>query len=519
MVVMNVGGWSADTEMLVDSATGRLTKRCPLTTSTTTTAATCCGYSESVNGYSSTFAGENGLVGIISDVDDGLRTSSSGSVFVGPPLSVACRMDLDASAAAARRRLSDGGIHRHMAGLMDIATSDADDYLPKRAGNTVDRVTDMPPPSAPVTPQAGPGAPGRLLGGVLSQQRSASNSMLHAATSSSSRVRGAVLAKSCGDALLQRAAVGMSTSAVTSGTAGRSSSSASSTPRSRGSPACAHHHSSARVAGIRSSLSLSSSRLPDVGTGSSATRVPSYLALDDHRYTLRGPPPPNPQPPPSKIQKTGSRSSGMRQSASSGSLVGVTSILEAFLRTTRPIDPNKGSNAALAAAGLSHLPLGGNRAAATQTTAADHGVDDDASGTLLKKLLTGEIDQSSFSAAGERTSTTKTITSSAEQTATNTVTADVGCLLAEGFGFDGDLYLDDPQSMSLSLLDDVADDGLWMTAHTDDFDEKVDYSMSCVVNVGVPFLMVSSGTHSTKKTDKKKIKYLNTTLLCSTQRK
>ena len=55
-------------------------------------------------------------------------------------------------------------------------------------------------------------------------------------------------------------------------------------------------------------------------------------------------------------------------------------------------------------------------------------------------------------------------------------------LLAGGFQFERDPYLDDPQSMSLSLLDD---DGLWITAHTDDFDEKVDSSMCCIVDVFV----------------------------------
>ena len=470
---MTAGGWSTETGMLVDSAAGRPPKHYPITT-------TSCGYTDSINSRNASYgiaaASENSHVDLINNVDDGLRTSASGAVFVGPPLSVACRMDLDVPATAARRRLSDGGFQQHMAGQMsDMATGDANDYLLKRGSGVVD----MPPPAAPMALQVGCGA-GRLLGGVL-RQRSALDSMLHATASTSSRVRGAVLAKSCGDALLQRAAVGLSTSATTpvhSTTARRSPVSPASTAKSRGTPSS--HQSSARVNGIRSS---SSSRLTDVGSSGTAGRVSSYLALDDHRYTLRVPPPSNPQPPPSKIQKTGSRSSGMRSSASSGSLVGVTSILEAFLRTTRPMDPNKGSNAALVAAGLSHLPLRGDRAAATRATAADQGVDDDASGTLLKKLLTGEIDQTdvqtSFPAGTETTSTTETI--SDNQTATDTVTSAVDSLLAEGFGFDGDLYLDDPQSVSLSLLDDVADDGLWMTAHNDDFDDKVDHSMSCIV--------------------------------------
>lgn len=469
MIVMTTaGGWSAETEMVVDSAARTLTKQYAITTSTST--ASSYSYSDPVTGYNSTLGGaigENSLVDLISNVDDGLRTSASGAVFVGPPLSVACSMGLDASAAAARRRLSDGGLQQRT--MSDMATRDADEYLVKHG-----RVTEMPPPAAPVAPPAGPGA-GRFLGDLVGKrQRSASNSML-----TSSRVRGAALAKSCGDAVLQRAAVGLSIAAAPARptTSGRSPASTASTARSRGTSAAAAQQSSARVAGIRSSLS--SSRLSDVGGGGSAGRVPSYLALDDHRYTLRVPPPPNPQPPPSKIQKTESRSSGMRPCASSGSLVGVTSILEAFLRTTRPMDPNKGSNAALAAAGLAHLPLTGDRAAVTRASPADPGVDDDASGTLLKKLLTGEIDQSSFPSATEATSTTQAF--SDVQPARDTVTSTVDCLLAEGLEFEGDLYLDDPQSMSLSLLDDVADDALWITAHTNDFDDKVDDLMSCML--------------------------------------
>ena len=79
--------------------------------------------------------------------------------------------------------------------------------------------------------------------------------------------------------------------------------------------------------------------------------------------------------------------------------------------------------------------------------------------------------QSSFPGTG--TSTTQEICD--EQTARETVNS----LLAEGFSLAGELNLDDPQSMSLSLLDD---DGLWMTAHADDFDDKVDLSPSCIVD-------------------------------------
>ena len=456
------GGWSAETEMLA----GRQTTQCP------TTMTTVYNYSDPITGCNGTF-GDSRLA---MDVDGRLQTSVSGALFVVPPLLVGGRANLDASAPA-RRRLSDSGFRQHAAGLMSgMATGDVDYCLLRHGGRIV---TDMPPPASP---QVGTSA-GRVLGGVLGQ-RSGSKSMLNAATSSSSRVRGAVLAKSCGDALLQRAAVGLSKSAAagptrsTAAVAGRSPASAAFAAKSRGSPASSRgspassrgspasglQQSSARVAGIRSSLS--SSRLSDAG------RVPAYLALDDHRYTLRVPPPPNPHTPPSKIQKTGSRSSGIRQSASSGSLVGVTSILEAFLRTTRPMDPNQGSNAALAAAGLAHLPLSGNQTAVTPAAAADHGVDDDASGTLLKKLLTGEIDQNDVQTSFPAGTTTTPTTEAIFVNATDTVTS-MDTLLAEGFGFEGDLCLDDPQSMSLSLLDDVADDGLWITAHTDDLYDKV----------------------------------------------
>lgn len=380
-------------------------------------------------------------------VDGGLRTSASGAVFVGRPLPVSSCLDVD----AARRRLSDSGLGYHMVATMsDLATSDVDERLLKPASD--DRKTAMAPPGPPPSPQTGPAA------ARLAAQRSASISLLN----SSARVRGAVLAKSCGDALLKRAAAGL----VTRTPAGRSPVTVS---RSRAGPP-SQPSSSARVAGIRSSSS-SSQLAADHDAG---RRVPSYLALDDHRYTLRVPPPSTPQPPPSKVPKTGSRSSsGMRQSASYGNLVGVTSILEAFLRSSRPMDPNMGSNAALAAAGLSHLPLS---RAATATTADqpvnDDDDDDDASGTLLKKLLTGKFDQSDVHRSLQPTSATV----SNHQKTSGAVTSTVDSLLAEGFGLDGDLSLEDPQNMSLSLLDCVADDGLWITTHTDDFDDKVDIS-------------------------------------------
>ena len=449
MMMMMTGGWSGESEMLVDgiSAT-RLTQQCPATTSTTTS----YRHSVSVSDYNTTFGG-SALVDLI-NCAEGLRTSTSGAVFVGPPLSVACGMDVDASPATVRLRLSDGGLRQHVVGVMsDRAATVVDDRPRQPAGGTVNRLTDMPPP---VARQVGRGAE-RLVDGVLAQ-RAASISVLHAAASTTSRVRGggggASLARSCGDALLKRAAVGLANHRTA---AGRS------TARSRGAPS-----SSARVAaGIRSSSS--SSRLSD-GDGCGAGRVPSYLALDDHRYTLRCPPPTttNPQPPPSKVPKTGSRLSGMRQSASSGSLVGVTSILEAFLRTTRPMDPNKGSNAALAAAGLSHLPLGG---AATRAISADHAVDDDdASGTLLKKLLTGEFDQNDVQRSFQTTSGPSEMVVDSQTPAHGAAASTVDSLLAEGFALDADF--------SFNLLDDMPDDGLWMTTHADDFDDKVDHLMS-----------------------------------------
>jgi len=397
--------------MLDEDAARRSTQ---LTTSNTSSSH---DYSDSIN---SSF-GLDLVAGSSNNIDDGLQTSTSGAVFVGPPLSVASRVDLEA-----RRRLSDdGGLRRLMS---DLATGD--DVMP-------------PPPSTARPLVCGPT---RLVGGVLGPR---GGSVLPA----SSRVRGAVLAKSCGDAFLKRAAVGLSTAAAAAAhrsPAARSP--ATATTRSKAAP------TPARVAGIRSSLS--SSQLAD--DAPAGGRVPSYLALGDHRYTLRAPPPPNPHPPPSKIQRTGS--GGMRTSASQGNLVGVTSILEAFLRSTRPLDPNKGSNAALAAAGLAHLPL----RAATASPPAD---DDDGSGTLLKKLLTGEINQNEV----QRTCPTDAGTiSSAGRTSKVMLPSAMDSLLAVELDFDGDFTLDDPRTMSLSLLDDVADDGLWITAHTDDFDNKVD---------------------------------------------
>jgi len=295
--------------------------------------------------------------------DDGLRTSTSGAVFVGPP-AAACRAD-------ARR-------------------------------------TAMPPPPAAAAPLLGPPA-----GRGAAARRLVDSSLTVLQAAAASRVpRG--LARSCGDALLKRAA--------TVGLANHRAPAARSSARSRGgAPARAR------------------------SDGGDPGRVPSYLALDDHRYTLRCPPP---NQPPSKTARTGAS----RQSANS--LVGVTSILEAFLRSTRPVDPNQGSNAALAAAGLAHLPLPGRDRATAASAAAAAADDDDASGTLLKKLLTGEFDQGDVRRA----------TSCVSQASS----AAVDSLLSDGLALDG------CGEFSFNLLDDVPDDALWMNTHADDFSDKVD---------------------------------------------
>ena len=129
--------------------------------------------------------------------------------------------------------------------------------------------------------------------------------------------------------------------------------------------------------------------------GRSSNTINYNSALDDHKYFAIK----QTESPPAKRVVRNSRSiqNSTNAAATIGSAVpapdGKMSILEAFLRATCQFDPNKGSNAALAAEGMSHLCI--------EETNDD--VDTSArNGNILKKLLLGQINQRDVHRCEER---------------------------------------------------------------------------------------------------------------------
>jgi len=236
-----------------------------------------------------------------------------------------------------------------------------------------------------------------------------------------------------------------------------------------------------RVGRIRSSTS--SSRLTDVRGGRPGP--PNQTYLDDHRYTMKMFPT---GPPQSRRHPSLPKSSSTSRLSGCG---GNTSILEMFLRSSRQMDPNKGSNAALAAEGLGNLHLG--HCSLADNVEDEDEVDDERSGTLLMQLLTGKMDQNDVHRERQREisdrSNRNVIAPICQQQApsvaavqqlisTHCVSGDdhdedstlktvtsVDSLLVDDLGF-----LNDQQSIGL-LEDFDAADALWMTASIDVLDD------------------------------------------------
>lgn len=313
---------------------------------------------------------------------------------------------------------------QQVAGLADMVVGDEEEYIlqftpaPKSTG-VVHRINSTPPAAVGAArpsqaPNSGvPSTSGSpLIGGVFGVPSSLKNCETKALT----RIRSGAVATSCGSLL--RHSVSVPTSVKSAAAISKDSA------------------ASVRVGGSRSHTSVARGDMK----GGRATTA-SLLALDDHRYTLKSVPNPPTQ------SKSGRSRKGNTASASSSTVPysGKMSILEAFLRSTRPLDPNKGSNAALAAEGLAHLRI----------EADDE--DDRRSGTILKKLLTGEIDQSEVHRCEERVIQER-------------ANCSIGQTIGEGFGLGTDLLLEDAEAASVLLCEDIGGGagGLWMNAENED---------------------------------------------------
>lgn len=184
------------------------------------------------------------------------------------------------------------------------------------------------------------------------------------------------------------------------------------------------------------SCSDSSNSGMDIGRPSRGT----YSPLEDHRYYARVKR--SESPPPLK-KRNFSINSGMHSKSCSSEhdkMVSVRpkmSILETFLRATCPLDPNKGSDAALATEGMLNLCIREPKAPKKKQLACNNG-----SNNLLKKLLTGEIDDDEEPKEPEESSARVSYDSSQ-----NDYLAD--SLLIDGFGLDAGLSIDEKGIFSM----------------------------------------------------------------------
>lgn len=249
---------------------------------------------------------------------------------------------------------------QQVAGLADMTVGDEEEYILQFNVGDGNKAANHVAGSTTASSSAAATQGSALLGGVFSHRGPVPASLKNCETKALARVRGGAVASSCG--ALLRHSVSIPSGMKPGGSATREGMQRSAGGRSQNSGAA--HPTCARG---------------DMKGG----RVNALaFALEDHRYTLK----PSHNPPVargSRGRKSSAAPSSSAQGAAAPPCSGKMSILEAFLRSTRPLDPNKGSNAALAAEGLAHLRL----------ETGDGDVCRSSSGTILKKLLTGEIDQ------------------------------------------------------------------------------------------------------------------------------
>ena len=150
--------------------------------------------------------------------------------------------------------------------------------------------------------------------------------------------------------------------------------------------------------------------------------VLAYSALADHIYSQQ-----LLASPPTKVSR---KAAGMNHNKN-------TSILEAFLCSTKPIDPNKGSNAALEDVGLAQLCIK-DRSIVMKGHLHKNSL-------LLEKLLTGELEEADF-----HRSELEVI----KERRQLPLAMPVESPLTDDFGLYTDLCLDDPQSMGIGLMGD-----------------------------------------------------------------
>lgn len=239
--------------------------------------------------------------------------------------------------------------------------------------------------------------------------------------------------------------------------------------------------------GVSSSNLLSRNSDRSVSTcdmrGGRSSSISLHPGLDDHRYTLK----PAQSQSSNKLSRqkrfsnnnnnsnsfTRASNSSFNHGSSTSSLcssngkVRANSILEAFLRSTRPMDPNKGSNAVLAAEGLTYLQNDSHeRKEAIDPPLRNGG---SSSGMLLKKLLTGEIDQREILEEKEEDMLEDHGTLYRNHIGLSNGQLSIESPLTDGFGLDVDLNMDDSHILGTLLESEVANmqDSVWLEDLTD----------------------------------------------------
>jgi len=395
-----------------------------------------------------------------------LAASNGGNKYVAVPVHSSLTMDQQRSPSVVNVSRSSGlcstvsSLHQHMADMNDMSATagDASDFVLRYAAKSNTQLNTKSDEAFIQHPTASrvvhPMQNSALLGSVFSQC-GAISSLRTCEPKALGRIKGGVVATSCGTLLRHSVSIpnAMNTASV---------------------------QSSASKANGKSMLDskVRNGTLSSTRTNNNDPAIPScdmrggratsaYPGLDDHRYTLKQVPPNHNV---SKLRKSGgahaSNPSFCGQDGNMRMAGDTTSILEAFLRSTRPMDPNKGSNAALAAEGLSYLRLDERQSREKPDSSGGLGGNGGcATGMLLKKLLTGEIDQGQALRG-------QTVDQRHEREHQRMIQDRLLCPslpidspLTDGFGLDVDLTLDDSQIMGMGLMGaDIPDitESIWL---------------------------------------------------------
>ena len=187
--------------------------------------------------------------------------------------------------------------------------------------------------------------------------------------------------------------------------------------------------------------------------------VRSFMGYDDHSYTSKCPQPPSNS---KSTAKNGHRHHHHHhhhhhhnhKHSASHQRTGGNSVLECFLLSKQPLDPNKGSDAIAAAQGISQLDIGDSDFSDRDWSS---GIDNQ---TLLERLLTGRMDKREVNRSRQTLIATRRSEPMSPEQST----------VEDMVGLDSDPLLDGPDPLGMGLLGEepLTDiDNLWPSSNTD----------------------------------------------------